>query len=126
MLHFSITQLKMACHRISQSLGCNTEGIAPETVRELLCCRVAKLVQDHNQSVKEVWGTGIKPCISYAWVSMPFLALQTTNYKCDLEASSAELAATNVKVSSITSQLEGLRSSLATKDAQIHQLKVGH
>ena len=46
--------MKMACDRISQSLSCNTEGVAPETVRELLCCRVAKLSQDHGQSVKEV------------------------------------------------------------------------
>ena len=63
------------------------------------------------------------------WVSAPvLLALQTSSYRSDLEASKAELAATNVKLSSITSQLDGLRSSLATKDAEIHQLKVskGH
>ena len=56
--------------------------------------------------------------------ALVLLALQANSYRSDLEASRAELAAANIKVSSITSQLEGLTSSLATKDAQIHQLKV--
>ena len=122
--------MKIACDRISQSLSCSTEGVAPETVREVLCCRVAKLMQDHDQSVKEVEATVPRPHTPFLmWVSaLVLLTLQTSSYKSDLETSRAELAAANAKVSSMTSQLEGLRSSLAAKDAQIHQLKVskGH
>ena len=71
---FFAPQLKIACDRISQSLGCSTEGVTPETVRELLCCRVAKLTQDHDQSVKEVEGHCTKAAHPKPmWVSVSIL-----------------------------------------------------
>jgi len=48
------TVLQSACNQVSQILECSTEGVAAESVKEILTGKVAQLNQQHQLTLQRV------------------------------------------------------------------------
>lgn len=97
------TQLKSVLSNLAQSLACDIEGVATDSVHDILRGKVTKLSQDHRQATQQM-------------------------EKCrdELEQTRGELAATNVKYTNTESQLIQCRSELERERTEVKQLKVSY
>lgn len=50
----TFTQLQSACLGLGQTLGCTMEGVAAESVGQILGSRASRLTQEHAQTLHQV------------------------------------------------------------------------
>ncbi len=96
-----IMQLKMTCSQLAQQLGCTIEGVASESIGDILSRKISILTQEHR-----------------------LITTQMDTCRGELERVRGDLAATNVKASSLQSQVTQGKNELDRRDTEIAQLKV--
>ena len=117
---------------MGQLLGCSMEGVAAESVKEILTGKVTQLKQDHQWTLQQVkyseWLFSLEcrairdGSMDHWWLHICFP--QLSSCRSELEGTKGELAAANVKVTILESQLEQGRETAVGKETQIRQLRV--
>lgn len=94
-------QLQETCSKLAQQLNCSVEGVASESVGDILKGKINTLTQEHRLATAQV-----------------------DTCRGELERVRGDLAATDVRASNLQSQLTRSKSDLGSREAEIGQLKV--
>ncbi|XP_064403758.1 coiled-coil domain-containing protein 170-like isoform X2 [Halichondria panicea] len=93
-------QLQETCSKLAQQLNCSVEGVASESVGDILKGKINTLTQEHRLATAQV-----------------------DTCRGELERVRGDLAATDVRASNLQSQLTRSKSDLGSREAEIGQLK---
>ncbi|CAI8052223.1 Coiled-coil domain-containing protein 170 [Geodia barretti] len=99
-LQQSYSALQSACSDLAQCLGCSVEGVAAESVGDILHNQATSLLQDRQHTQQ-----------------------QLKRLQDELERSRGDTAAASVQVSSLEAQVQQARSALLSRDSELQRLQ---
>lgn len=89
------------CSKLAQHLNCSIEGVASESISDILTAKISTLTQENRMVTQQ-----IETC------------------RGELERARGDLAATNVRCTNLQSQLSQSKSEVDRREVEIVQLKV--